>query len=162
MSQVDDFIAALIHVGADLRAPVPKHYLSELEFGGGVLLPEAVRALYERADGVNGEFGEGAWVFSPITSKDIALSDYFTKQRRYVVEGRPINPRRYLRFFDVLIDAPLYAYCADTESKFYGEVIGIYADGGNFDAFVAAESVTQFLSRLAGSGFNSPIFESDT
>jgi hypothetical protein len=47
-----------------------------------------------------------------------------------------------------LIDAPLYAYCADPESKYFGEVLGIHSDGGKFEAFVSANSVSTFLTLL--------------
>ncbi len=141
----------LTKIGAQLNAPASDDLAAEIESRYEIKVPADALELYKQANGANGEFGEWIWLFWPIDSEEIRLSDYFKRPREYKVEDREIDPRKYLRFFDALIDAPLYAYCADPGSKYFGEVLGIHSDNGEFDAFVSAPSVSIFLSLLVES-----------
>ncbi len=96
-------------------------------------------------------FGEWSWQFSGIDSEEVTLGGYLKKRREYLVSpgDRKIDPNKYVRFFDCLIDLPLYAYCADSESPHFGEVIGCHTDDGIFDAFISAKNIPDFLSMLA-------------
>jgi len=148
---MNNTIEMLKDVGAKLYAPATDDLLGKIEAKYQIRIPPGARELYKEANGANGEFGNGIWLFWPIDSEEIRLSDYFKRPREYKIETRSIDPLKYLRFFDVLIDAPLYAYCADPESKYFGEVLGIQSDDGKFDAFVSASSVSISLSLLVTS-----------
>ena len=138
-------------VGAKLNAPASDDLIEKIEAQYQIRIPSGVRELYKEANGANGEFGKWTWLFWPIDSEKITLSDYFKRPGKYKIADREIDPRKYLRFFDVLIDAPLYAYCADPESKYFGEVLGVQSDDGTFDAFVSAPSASTFLALLVAS-----------
>ena len=144
-------IEMLKDVGAKLNAPASDDLIRKIEAQYQIRIPPGARELYKEANGANGEFGKWTWLFWAIDSEEIRLSDYFKRPREYEMEDRKIDPQKYLRFFDVLIDAPLYAYCADPESQYFGEVLGIQSDDGKFDAFVSATSVPTFLSLLVQS-----------
>jgi hypothetical protein len=144
-------IDLLIAVGAKLNAPASEYLIGSIESQYQIRIPPGARELYKEANGADGEFGNWIWLFWAIDSEEIRLSDYFKRPREYKVEDRIIDPHKYLRFFDALIDAPLYAYCADPESKHFGEVLGIHSDNGEFDAFISAPSVELFLSLLVQS-----------
>lgn len=143
---------SLKRAGACLRAPASEDTVRAIEARYGLSIPSGARELYLEANGADGEFGNWSWNFWPIDSEKLRLSDYFRSPRSYEVAGRKINPSKYLRFFDVLIDAPLYAYCADAGLAHFGEVLAIYSDDGTFDAEVCAHSVTAFLEVVVGSG----------
>lgn len=141
-------IETLKDYGAKLNAPAFDDLIDKIEAQYQIRLPPDAREIYKEANGADGEFGNWMWQFWPIDSAEIRLSDYFKREREYKIEDRKIDPQKYLRFFDVLIDAPLYAYCADPESKYFGEVLGIHADAGRFDAFVSATSISAFIALL--------------
>ena len=138
-------------LGAKLLPPASSVAIDRVTCSLGITLPADVRWLYEHANGSDGDFGEWSWHFWPIDSEELTLGSYLKRPRDYVVspDTRRIDPRKYVRFVDCLIDAPLYAYCADRESPHFGEVIGCNTDGGTFDAFVSASSVSRFLELLS-------------
>jgi hypothetical protein len=136
---------------AKLRPPASVVVIERVTAELGISLPADVRTLYECANGSDGDFGEWSWHFWPIDSEELTLGSHLKRPRDYVVspDHRKIDPRMYVRLIDCLIDAPLYAFCADQSSVHFGEVIGCHADNGSFDAFVAATSVSRFLEMLA-------------
>jgi len=144
-------INMLLDVGAKLNAPASEYLIGSIEAQYQIRIPPGARELYKEANGADGDVGNWTWLFWAIDSEEIRLSDYFKRPREYKVEDRIIDPQKYLRFFDALIDAPLYAYCADPESKYFGEVLGIHSDNGEFDAFISASSVQLFLALLVQS-----------
>ncbi len=140
----------LVGLGAKLRPPASAVVIERIARELDLTLPTDVRTLYEHANGSDGEFGEWSWHFWPIDSEELTLGSYLKRPRNFVVspDARKIDPRKYVRFFDCLIDAPLYAYCADQSSPYLGEVIGCHTDNGTFDAFFSASSVSRFLELL--------------
>jgi len=149
----------LMSLGAKLHPPASSLIIDRVIASLGIDLPADVRRLYEQANGSKAEFGEWSWNFWPIDSQELTLASYLKRPRDYVVSpgSRKIDASKYVRFFDCLIDAPLYAYCADQESPYFGEVIGCSTDNGAFDAFVSANSVSRFLELLSATRGNDVI-----
>ena len=139
----------LKRAGARLHQPATEEHIRSIELRYDIVIPPGARQLYMEANGADGEFGSWSWNFWPVDATELRLSDYFKHPRAYVVGERKIDPSKYLRFFDVLIDAPLYAYCADTSSMHYGEVLAIYSDNGTFESEISARSASSFLDILA-------------
>jgi len=153
----------LRQLGATLNPPADPALLDRLELNYGIRFPSEARALYEEANGTASEFGDSSWRFWPADIEELTLVPYFKQSKDYVVrpEKRSIDPSKYVRFFDYLIDLPLYAYCADSRSDYFGEVIGCTTDGGTFDAFVAAPSIANFLRKFIASRGDDPIIIDD-
>jgi hypothetical protein len=143
----------LAEMGAKLRPGADPLTVEKISAQCDIVIPPDARALYEKANGSEGEFGEWSWIFWPIDSEQVTLASYLGSKGPFVVgnDARGFNPKKYVRFFDCLIDLPLYAYCVDVSSPCFGEVIGCYTDGGKFQAFVAARSVARFLELFAAS-----------
>lgn len=141
----------LTALGAKLRPPASSATIDRVVGSLGINLPADVGRLYEQANGSDAEFGKWSWHFWPIDSEELTLDSYLKRPRDFVISSgsRKIDPRKYVRFFDCLIDAPLYAYCADRESAHFGEVVGCHTDNGTFDAFVSTSSVSRFLELLS-------------
>lgn len=144
----------LTSLGAKLRPPASPGTIDRVSSSPGIDLPADVRTLYEQANGSEAEFGDCGWHFWPIDSDELTLANYLKHPRNYAVSpgSRKIDPRKYVRFIDCFIDAPLYAFCADQQSPYFGEVIGCHTDGGSFDAFSSASSVSRFLELLSVTG----------
>ena len=141
----------LIGLGAKLSPPVDSAVIDRIAARYGVTIPKEARELYAKANGSAEDFGEWSWHFWSIDCEELTLASYLKRPRDYALSpsGRKIDPRKYVRFFDCLIDAPLYAYCADQNSPHFGEVIGCHTDSGTFDAFVSASSITRFLEMFS-------------
>jgi hypothetical protein len=145
---------ALVALGAELNGPAPSAVIDRVTSLHGVDLADDVRSLYAEANGSDGEFGECSWHFWGIDDEEVIIGSYLKLPRQFVISAtaRAIDPMKYVRFFDALVDAPLYAYCADRRSAHFGEVIGCNTDSGAFDAFVSAKSVSAFLRKLIATG----------
>jgi hypothetical protein len=141
----------LIELGAKLRPPVDSLVIDAVTGGLGLTIPKEARELYLEANGSTEDFGEWSWHFWSIDSDELTLGSYLKRPRDYVISpsSRKIDPKKYVRFVDCLIDAPLYAYCADQTSPHFGEVIGCFTDNGTFYAFVSTSSVSRFLELLS-------------
>jgi hypothetical protein len=141
---------ALTALGVKLKPPADATVIERVVSHHGITLPKEAWALYELANGSDGEFGEWSWHYWSIDSEDVTLAGYLKRPREFVVspDARKIDPSKYVRFFDCLIDLPLYAYCADNDSPHFGEVIGCTTDNGTFDAFVSAKTISGFLEKL--------------
>ncbi len=141
----------LTGLGAKPRPPASMAAIHRAIEHWGIALPEDALALYTQANGTEESFGTWSWNFWPIDSEELTLSSHLLFHRQFIIEAeqRAINPAKYVRLFDCLLDAPLYACCMDSSSVCFGEVIGCWADADDFYAFVSASCVSRFLEMLA-------------
>src|SRR5687767_7279398 len=96
----------LSKLGATLQPAADQFTIERVVAQYDVELPAEARVLYEKANGSDGEFGEWSWVFSAIGSDEITIGSYSSSSGPFLVgdEERRIDPNKYLRFFDCLID----------------------------------------------------------
>jgi hypothetical protein len=159
MEKVIKFFDFLKNLGVDLRGGIKQNLIDELCAKYNIKIPDSIQKLYLVANGANKEFGEWSWRYWAIDSENINLYNHFGPDVLYVITDRTrgINPHKYLRLFDCLIDMPIYAYCADFSSEFFGEIIGCSADGNDFQAFVASETPEIFFELFESTNANETV-----
>ena len=134
---------------ANLLPPVSEHQISQFEQDHGLKIPPRLRIFYLAAGGTE-EFTEWSWRICPFDELETIESRAGKSPDIKFLDGYDTCPplKDYIGFMDVLIEAPLYAVCANPSNSRYGEVISLAGDSNPFLAGTI-ESVELFESILA-------------
>ncbi len=140
-----------VHHGADLLPPISDERITEFESKTGLRLPHELRQFYREAGGTNGngftKWDWRIWPFDELTTLDNRLRTIPDIKYLHDHSACP-DLRDYIAFCDVLIEAPLYAFCGRKSIERYSEVISL--SGGN-SPFLAGpiKTFTEFLEILS-------------
>jgi hypothetical protein len=150
---IEKLRSSLDNMGFIAEAGVSSELLMEIFDRSGIKMPSILEKLYLGSDGSSAPFGPFIWKFWKVNPKMITLADYWGHTHCYNVKdnGRAIDPEKYIIFLDCLIDLPIYAFCGDHESKYFGEVIGCIQNSSEIDVFVAGLSMESFLEEFTES-----------
>jgi hypothetical protein len=142
-------IRAMERDGAKLRPAADESIMKMIMETNDIVLPEEIQCLYHECNGSEGEFGEWMWKFWSIDSDKIILGNYLGPNHSFVLQEshRIFNPLKYLIILDSMIDLPIYAYCADSTSQNFGEVIGCHIDRG-FVGYCVGKTTSRFFQRF--------------
>lgn len=115
--------------GAEMLPPISEARIIAFEAERGLRLPPGLREFYLEAGGTM-EFTESIWRIWPF--KELVTLDQILPKIPDIeyLNHEPICPKLsdYLAFIDALIEAPLYAVCANPKNSRYGEVISVSGD----------------------------------
>ncbi|MFT4176316.1 MAG: SMI1/KNR4 family protein [Luteolibacter sp.] len=118
---------------AEFLPPVPEEQILRFEVEHGLKLPPELRRFYLAAGGTN-EFTEWSWRIWPFEELVTIESRAGASPDIECLSGYENCPALcdYLAFIDVLIEAPLYAVCANPANSKFGEVISLAGDNQPF------------------------------
>ncbi len=135
--------------GAELLPPVPEEQILQFEAQRRLKIPSELRSFYLAAGGTR-KFTELGWKIWPFEELTTIESRAGTNPDIECLSGYETSPTLsdYLAFIDVLIEAPLYAVCANPASCKFGEVISLAGDNKPFLAG-PIKALSDFESILA-------------
>ncbi|MEO5712914.1 MAG: SMI1/KNR4 family protein [Luteolibacter sp.] len=121
------------HHGADMLPAISEDRLAGFEALNHLKLPPPLREFYLKAGGT-GDFTEWSWRIWPFEELVTIESRAGSCPDLKCIVGHDSCPilGDYLAFIDVLIEAPLYAVCANPSNSRYGEVIALSGDDKPF------------------------------
>ena len=130
---------------AEILQPIREERIAAFEVELGLILPVGLREFYTEAGGTK-EFTECIWRIWPFDELATLNQKLLTQPDIECLSGHTECPdlSDYLAFIDVLIEAPLYAVCANPRNPRYGEVISLAGDSNPFLAG-PIESFEEFL-----------------
>ncbi len=113
--------------------PISEDRIAEFEAAKRLRLPAPLRKFYLQAGGT-GDFTKWSWRIWPFEELVAIESRSGDSPDIKYLDGHDSCPDLggYLAFIDVLVEAPLYAVCADLSSPRYGEVIALMGDDEPF------------------------------
>lgn len=119
--------------GAALLPPVSEEQISQFEVQRRLKIPPELRNFYLAAGGTN-EFTKWSWRIWPFDELITIESRAGINPDISCLNGYDACPilSDYLAFIDVLIEAPLYAVCANPVNPKFGEVISLSGDDKPF------------------------------
>ncbi len=130
---------------AEILQPIGEERIVAFEAELGLILPVGLREFYTEAGGTK-DFTECIWRIWPF--EELATLDQKLRTQPDIecLNGHSECPvlSDYLAFIDALIEAPLYAVCANPRNPKYGEVISLAGDSKPFLAG-PIESFEEFL-----------------
>ena len=133
---------------AEILPAIEESRIAAFEEERGLTLPPCLREFYREAGGTY-EFTEWSWRIWPFD--ELATLDQKLQNDPDVecLNGHVVCPELsdYVAFIDVLIEAPLYAVCANIANPKFGEVITLAGDSEPFLAGPIA-SFEEFLQIL--------------
>jgi hypothetical protein len=118
---------------AELLPPIGMERITAFEVEKGFILPDGLREFYLRAGGTN-EFTDSVWriwPFEELTTLDHKVTGTPDLQCLQGFSSCP-DLADYVAFIDTLIEAPVYAVCANPRNPRWGEVIGLSGDSEPF------------------------------
>ena len=118
---------------AELLPPVSEDQILLFEAERGLRIPPGLREFYSAAGGTN-DFTKWSWRIWPFEELATIESRAGESPNIDHLSGHENCPvlADYLAFIDVLIEAPLYAVCANPANPRYGEVISLAGDNEPF------------------------------
>ena len=131
---------------AVILQPIGEERIAAFEAKLGLILPAGLREFYAEAGGTK-EFTEWMWRIWPFDELVTLDQRLRTKPDIECLNGHTVCPDLcdYLAFIDALIEAPLYAVCANPRNPKYGEVISLAGDSKNPFLAGPIESFEDFL-----------------
>lgn len=123
---------AIAH-GAELLPAIRESCIEEFETERGLKLPPGLRDFYLAAGGT-GDFTQWSWRIWPFEELTTIESRAGSNPDLECLEGYDSCPvlSDYIAFMDVLIEAPLYAVCANPGNRRFGEIVSLAGDGKPF------------------------------
>jgi len=122
-----------IEKGAELLSPVDESSIAAFENRHELRLPESLRDFYINAGGTE-EFTDWLWRIWPFS--ELTTLDKRIKKEPNIeyLDGHFKCPdlKDYIPFMDALIEAPLYAVCANEKNSKFSEVISLAGDSNPF------------------------------
>ena len=119
---------AVMH-GAELLPPVGEERMRGFELAHGLTIPPGLRDFYSRAGGTLEFLGciWRIWPFEEATTLDRKIRDPLDVK---FLSGDATCPvlSDYIAFMDALMEAPVFAVCANPQNPAYGEVISLSGD----------------------------------
>lgn len=142
MNSTGALLAKLLELRATLRPAPSAEAVAKAEETLQSRFPAGVRDFYRCCDGVEDATAEWIWDFF---SLERMIERTFDRReleclRLYGGEGLPY--RSLVCFCDVLIDAPTYLFCGDSNSSDFGR---FYADQGSDNGWLVAGSYEEFV-----------------
>jgi hypothetical protein len=118
---------------AEILHPIGEERIAAFETERDLILPAGLREFYTEAGGTN-EFTECIWRIWPFDELATLDQKVRTQPDIEFLNGHTVCPDLcdYLAFIDALIEAPLYAVCANPKNPRYGEVISLAGDSNPF------------------------------
>ena len=130
---------------AEILHPIGDERIAAFEAERGLILPAGLREFYTEAGGTK-EFTDCMWRIWPFDELVTLDQKLRTQPDIECLTGHTGCPDLcdYLAFIDALIEAPIYAVCANPKNPRYGEVISLAGDANPFLAG-PIESFEEFL-----------------
>jgi hypothetical protein len=134
---------------AEILHPIGEERIAAFEEERDLILPAGLREFYTEAGGTK-EFTECSWRIWPFDELVTLDQKLRTQPDIEFLNGHTVCPDLcdYLAFIEALIEAPLYAVCANPKNPRYGEVISLAGDSNPFLAG-PIESLEEFLLILS-------------
>ena len=128
-----NLFAIATHHGAEILPAVSEERLARFETDNNLKLPRPLREFYLEAGGT-GDFTAWSWRIWPFEELVTIESRAGSNPDLVCLRGHDSCPvlSDYLAFVDVLIEAPLYAVCANPSNPRYGEIIALAGDAEPF------------------------------
>lgn len=118
---------------AEILHSIEEGRIVAFETERGLVLPAGLREFYAKAGGTKA-FTECLWRIWPFDELTTLDRKFRTQPDIACLVGHTVCPELsdYLAFIDVLIEAPLYAVCANPRNPRYGEVLSLAGDSEPF------------------------------